>query len=147
LPQINPMRRRATTIGLMSMFRRMRRLAVWLVLPLLFAQWATASYACPQPGAAQQVAMADMPDCQGMAPAMDPEQPLLCKAHCEQGSQKVNDPPPPVLSPPLLLWAVLDWNQPTPQSAHRDEPADDRSAPARPAGSPPLYLLHLVLRN
>lgn len=133
------------------MFRRtLRRLAVWLLLPLLLAQWAAVSYACPQPGAAsQRVAMADMPDCQGMTPgaAMDPEQPLLCKAHCEQGSQTVNDPPPPVLSPQMLLWAVLDWNQPMLKSALREEPADDRSAPARPAGSPPLYLLHLVLRN
>ncbi|HEX6019969.1 MAG TPA: hypothetical protein VFZ28_17880 [Burkholderiaceae bacterium] len=120
------------------------------MLPLLLAQWAAVSYACPQPAtASQRVAMPDMPDCQGMTPgaAMDPEQPLLCKAHCEHGSQTVNDPPSPVLSPQMLLWAVLDWNQPTVKSAHREEPADDRSAPARPAGSPPLYLLHLVLRN
>jgi len=134
------------------MFRRtLRRWAAWLVLPLLLAQWATASYACPEIGgtASQQVAMADMPDCQGMTPgaAMDPGQPLLCKAHCEHGSQTVNDPPPPLLSPPMLLWAVLDWSAPVPGSLPREEPAGDRSVAARPAGSPPLYLLLLVLRN
>ena len=136
----------------MSISRRtLRRLAVWLMLPLLFAQWATASYACPQVSGTGSpvVAMPDMPDCHGMTPgaAMDSEQPLLCKAHCDHGSQNVNDAPPLVLSPHLLLWAVLDWNVPTLKSAHRDEPADDRSVSARPAGSPPLYLLLLVLRN
>ncbi len=134
------------------MFRRtLRRLAVWLLLPLLFAQWATGAYACPQLGgnASQVVAMPDMPDCQGMTPgtAMDPEQPLLCKAHCEQGSQTVNEPLPQVQPLPLLPWAVLDWNLPTLKSALSDATADDRSIPARPAGAPPLYLLHLVLRN
>ena len=130
--------------------RTLRRLAVWLMLPLLFAQWATASYACPQVGSTgSPVAMPDMPECHGMAPGatMDPEQPLLCKAHCDQGSRSVNDAPPFVLSAQLLLWAVLDWNAPTQRSAHRDEPADDRSVPARSAGSPPLYLLLLVLRD
>jgi hypothetical protein len=135
----------------MSMSRRtLRRLAVWLMLPLLLAQWATATYACPQVSATgSMVAMADMPDCHGMPPgaAMDPEQPLLCKAHCDHGSQTVNEPPTLVLPPQLLLWAVLDWNRATLPSAYRQEPADDRSVPARPAGSPPLYLLLLVLRN
>ena len=131
--------------------RTLRRLAVWLLLPLLFAQWATASYACPQVGGTGSpvVAMPDMPDCQGMAPgaAMDPEQPLLCKAHCDHGSQSVNDLSPVVPSPQLLLWAVLDWNVPALKSAHREEPAHDRSIPALSAGSPPLYLLLLALRN
>lgn len=130
--------------------RALRRLAVWLMLPLLFAQWATASYACPQISTiGSVVVMPDMPDCHGMTPgaAMDPEQPVLCKAHCDRGSQTVNDPPPLLLSPQLLLWAVLDWNLPALHSARREEPADDRSVSARPAGSPPLYLLLLVLRN
>lgn len=130
--------------------RTLRRFTVWLMLSLLFTQWAAASYACPQAsGARLVVAMPDMPDCHGMTPgaAMDTEQPLLCKAHCDHGSQTVNDPPPLVLSPHLLLWAVLDWNAPAMKSPHHEAPADDRSVPARPAGSPPLYLLLLGLRH
>ena len=128
--------------------RTLRRLAVWLLLPLLFAQWATASYACPQ-AASAVTAMPDMPGCHGAMPgaAMDPEQPLLCKAHCDHGAQTVNDSPQPEPSPHLLLWAVLDWNGPASNPVHGAQPADDHSVRARPAGSPPLYLLLRVLRN
>ena len=129
--------------------RTLRRLAVWLLLPLLFAQWATASYACPRATTASPVAaMPDMPGCHGAMPgaAMDPAQPLLCKAHCSQGSQTVNDVPAEQPAPQLLLWAVLDWNV----LALKSVPgvtADDVSASPSPASSPPLYLQLHVLRN
>jgi hypothetical protein len=129
----------------------LRRLAAWLVLALLFAQWATASYACPQvvETAAGAVAMPDMPDCHGKAPgaALDPDQPLLCKAHCDREAQTVNDSPTPQPSPRLVLWAVLDWNLPALQPARAGKPVEDRSAHPSTAASPPLYLRLLVLRN
>ena len=136
----------------MSMPRRvLRRFVVWLLLPLLFAQWAAAAYACPRNVGTEALAagMSDMPDCQMKAPgaAMDPEQPLLCKAHCERGSQAVNDPPPHDASPQLLLWAVLDWSAVAPRTAQREEAADVGSIGARPAGALPLYLMLRVLRN
>ena len=129
--------------------RTLRRFAVWLLLPLLFAQWAAATYACPQAAASKAVAMPDMPGCHGNAPgtAMDPDQPLLCKAHCDRGAQSVNDSPSDEPSPQLLLWAVLDWNASALKPVHSAAPAVESSASPSPASSPPLYLLLRVLRN
>ncbi|HEU5293833.1 MAG TPA: hypothetical protein VFU71_03495 [Burkholderiaceae bacterium] len=120
------------------------------MLALLSAQWGTAAYACPRASAAASVpaAVPAMPDCHGTAPGaeMDPDQPLLCKAHCDQGSQTVNDVPAQQPTPQLLLLAVLDWNGPA-LNAAPGVAADDDSAGPSPASSPPLYLRLLVLRN
>jgi hypothetical protein len=133
--------------------RRLRRmLCGWLGVVLLFAQLATAAYACPRSGAGAPttVAAAHMPGCDGQMPtSMDPVQPQLCKAHCEQGSQTVNAVSVVDLSSAPLLVAVLDWS---PRSQARTLPAIGRRYPAAlagapPPGSPPLYLALLVLRN
>lgn len=119
-------------------------------MALLFAQLATAAYACPKgvTSAQTSVVMADMPGCDGsMSRAMDLEQPQLCKAHCEQGSQSVhpaassNTP-----SPPVLL-AVLDWALVPLIHSLMVRRADSVSSGAPPPGSLPLYLSLLVLRN
>ncbi len=122
------------------------------MLVLLFAQLATAAYACPRatadtPAAA---AVAPMPGCDGHKPAsMDPEQPQLCKAHCEQGSQTVNAASAVDLPATPVLLAVLDWSV---QSQALALPAIGPRfaialAGAPPPGSPRLYLSLLVLRN
>jgi hypothetical protein len=133
--------------------RRLRRLLCgWLGVALLFAQLATAAYACPRSGAGAPttVVEAHMPGCDGQMPtSMDPAQPQLCKAHCERGSQTVNAVSAVDLSPVPLLLAVLDWSA---RSQARALPAIAQRYPgalagAPPPGSPPLYLALLVLRN
>jgi hypothetical protein len=137
-----------TRLRTMRLHRRAtRRLCFWLSLLLLCAQLATAAYACPALADVAAARMAAMPGCDGkMSAAMDPEQPLLCQAHCQQGSQTLNAVP--LLDAPVspLLLAVLDWRptQPARDSAVARRP--ERAAGAAPPGSPPLYLRLLVLR-
>jgi hypothetical protein len=130
--------------------RPTRWLSGWLAVILLFAQWATAAYACPAVLAAPPVVvtMPDMPGCSGNMPgAMDPDQPQLCLAHCQQGSQTVH--PTPTLDVPVspVLLAVLDWSSAAllPAQPVRCQPV--LASGASPPGSPPLYLSLLVLRN
>jgi hypothetical protein len=127
-----------------------RRVSLALVLSLLFAQWATASYICPRAApTAGAAAMSTMADCAGMTPAaMDPEQPQLCKAHCEQGTQSVNATPQPLPATLFTLWAVLDWHVvPRPGTpAAAGALKADRHAPS-PPGQPPIYLTLRVLRD
>ena len=120
-----------------------------------------AAYACPRLAApasaitqaaslaaAQTAAMADMPGCTGDMAAMDADQPLLCKAHCEAGLQSLNsnaalaDAPPAVALPAALL-VVLD----VAQAAERAAAMPPGLPTGPPAGTPPLYLSLLVLRN
>lgn len=147
-----------------ALHRRRGRLAGWLAAVLLFAQLATAAYACPQltrvapeqvaaamaAGAdADAAAMAAMPDCSGNMPAaMDPEQPQLCKAHCEAGNSSVNSqsaaPDVPQLAATDAAWVgVVDPAAAAGRAAGLRAPVAD----APPAGRPPLYLSFLVLRN
>ena len=141
-------------IPIMRPLRRHRSwLSGWLVALLLFAQWATAAYACPQlAGGAPQnnaaKAMAAMPDCAGGMPAMDPEQPQLCKAHCDAGQQSVHSGSTALDAPPAMahggaLMRVLRLDD----AAERAAPLPPTRAARPPAGTPPLYLSLLVLRN
>lgn len=137
----------------MQVLRRRRGwLTGWLVAVLLFAQLVTAAYACPQafraPGDAA-VPAALMPDCAGGMPMqMDPEQPQLCKAHCEAGHSSVNSQPPASDVPPAmavgpLLVGIVDLADAAQMAAGM--PASVAEGP--PGGWPPLYLSLLVLRN
>lgn len=132
--------------------RRRGRLSGWLIVLVLFTQLATAAYACPQlaPAPADALAaMAAMPDCDGNLPAsMDPDQPQLCKAHCEVGKTSVNSQvavpdAPPALAVGAALVGIVDMNDAAQLAAHM--PASVADGP--PVGSPPLYLSFLVLRN
>lgn len=134
--------------------RRHRRwLSGWLVALLLTVQWATAAYACPRLAAAPDAveaaaAMAAMPDCAGGMTGMDPDQPHLCKAHCDAGKQSVNSGGAPVDAPAALALAG-------PLAGLIDLAAVARLASAMPPsraagpprGTPPLFLSLLVLRR
>jgi len=127
--------------------RPTRWLSSWLGLALLFMQLATAAYACPAAVQAP-VVLAEMPGCSGIMPgAMDPDQPQLCQAHCQQGSQTVQPTPTSDVPATPVLIAVLDWRHvallPT-QPACRTSIVTPGGSPP---GSPPLYLSLLVLRN
>lgn len=134
----------------MDSLRRHRRwLPAWLVPVLLFAQIATAAYACPQTmsmEAAAVGAMAEMPDCHASGDATPP---ALCKAHCEAGQQSVNShagaasvPAPALIdSRWLRALACIDVSQ-----ALRLAPSWAPTV-GPPDGTPPLYLQLLVLRN
>lgn len=140
----------------MSSLRRHRAwLAGWFAALLLFTHLATAAYACPQltvapdeVAAAVAAEMAAMPDCAGMPAQMDPDQPQLCKAHCEAGSSSLNSQPavpdaPAAVALAAALVGVLD----VALAAQRAATMPAAVADGPPAGAPPLYLSLLVLRN
>lgn len=83
----------------MVMRRIYRRwLSSTLVLTILFAQLATAAYACPAMRASDDAAApaaSTLPCAQMMGAAMllDPDQPGLCQQHCQFGNtQQAGDP-------------------------------------------------------
>ena len=76
----------------MSRNRRIRLIsAMFLLINMLFMQWAVASYVCPALAskASGMTAMADaaMPCAGTMSADMDSTQPNLCQAHCQAGQQ------------------------------------------------------------
>ncbi|MCM5680371.1 hypothetical protein M8A51_12605 [Schlegelella sp. S2-27] len=122
------------------------RLAGWLIATLLFMQFATLAYACPGSAVVPGMPAAmTMPDCAGMT-APDPEQPQLCKAHCEAGTQTVNTAP----GVDILSLAVLPWVLDRGGLCELPCALSVRAASAPtgpPLGTPPVYLSFLVLRN
>ncbi|MGZ5157436.1 MAG: hypothetical protein ACXWCU_04430 [Caldimonas sp.] len=135
----------------MRLHRRSTRwLSGWLAVVLFSVQLATAAYACPAIAAVSRaaVAMAEMPGCDGQMPgAMDTDQPQLCQAHCQQGSQTVHPTPAADAPATPVLLAVLDWAHVALLSALPEGRPPLLSSGASPPGSPPLYLSLLVLRN
>lgn len=131
--------------------RPIRSLSGWLTVLLLFTQIATAAYACPATVAAAhaQVAMAEMPGCDGgaMPATMDADQPQLCQAHCQPDAQNVH--PTLALDAPTtpLLLAVLDWTATARLPAQAACGWPLAALGGSPPGSPPRYLALLVLRN
>lgn len=132
--------------------RRHRWLSGWLVALLLFTQLATAAYVCPPVAPASGVAAAEpamMPGCDGsMMGGMDPDQPQLCKAHCEPDKTSVNSQAatpdaPPAMAAAAALVGIVDAADAARLAARM--PASAAAGP--PAGNPPLYLSLLVLRN
>lgn len=113
------------------------------------AQMLTAAYACPQLAPTEQGDAGVNADCMGAMANMDPDQPLLCKAHCEAGGQSVNsqagvlDAPPAAAAVCTALAGVLRVAETGRLAATM--PASLAQGP--PAGGPPLYLSLLVLRN
>ena len=133
----------------MFRLRRHRQVfAAFVAALLLYAQLAVAAYSCPGvelPAAAVAEAMVD---CDSHPPGqMDPDQPQLCKAHCDPGEQSPNSGAGGLLTAgaaalPVLLWVLPQADAP----GGLEAPA---SAPdlGPPRGAPPLYLSLLVLRN
>ncbi len=138
---------------LAAMRRNTRRhLVAWMIGVLLFTQWLTASYACPAvagplAGGGQAVIAQAVSDCHGMtAGVMDPENPSLCRAHCDPDHQapsqaSAGDAPAP--APMWFIVEVFDTFDDAGQPAHQQAVART----AAPPGWPPLYLIHGVLRN
>jgi hypothetical protein len=131
--------------------RHRRNLASWLAAFVLLVQLVTAAYACPQLKAQSEPMPADvmlMHDCDGdMHATMDPDQPQLCKAHCEQGTASVTpqasaEPLAALAALPVLLWVVPLLPMPRSVAALSRPPTD-----SAPRGSPPIYLSLLSLRN
>ena len=97
---------------------------------------------------AEEAVAEAMVDCDSHPPGqMDPDQPQLCKAHCDPGDQSPNSGAGGLLTAgaaalPVLLWVLPPADGP----AGLETPA---SVPAQgpPRGAPPLYLSLLVLRN
>lgn len=126
-------------------------IATFVALCLLFAQMATAAYACPQlnqkAAPVADAVMVTMVDCDSMPSSqLDSEQPSLCKAHCQVGQQSydqkgvVNLP----THAPSVLWSLF-WNlTPVLESVGRDVFASH--VPDRPPGSAPIYLVNQVFR-
>lgn len=124
-----------------------RWLASMLAAVMLCLQLATAAYACLTPSQPMAMAVADMPDCPSMS-EMDPQQPQLCKAHCDRDKQSVNTTPaadlvaaPAIdwLASRLAIWVLI---------AEADGlPAVIAAHTGPPDGSLPVYLAFLVLRN
>jgi hypothetical protein len=136
--------------------RALRRHRGWLsgclIAVLLFTQLVTAAYACPQlaPAPAGAVAaMPAMPDCDGSMPAsMDPDQPQLCKAHCEAGTTSVNSQAAALDAPQAMaVGAALVGIVAVADAAALAASMPASVADGPPVGSPPLYLSLLVLRN
>lgn len=131
--------------------RHRRSLASWLAAFVLLVQLVTAAYACPRAGVQSEPMDADamlMHDCDGDThAAMDPDQPQLCRAHCEQGTDSVTPQASPeaagaLAALPVLLWVVPLLPMPRSMAARAKPPTD-----GAPRGSPPLYLSLLSLRN
>ncbi len=124
-----------------------RWIASMLATVLVCLQFATAAYACPAPqGVAGEPAMAAMPDCEAMS-SMDPEQPQLCKAHCDRDKQTVNNAPVADVAPAVLLDRLLTrlalWKAP---QAAQALPAVVAAHTGPPDGAPPVYLALQVFR-
>jgi hypothetical protein len=135
----------------MEWFRAHRRQrAAWLAGLILLVQVMTAAYACVAVGDDLGVPEpAVLVDCADHGPGSpDADQPLLCKAHCEQGQQLAQSTAGLDLQQALAALPVLLWVLPSAATAHDAALALPLSAqgPAA-AGTLPLYLTLLVLRN
>jgi hypothetical protein len=120
-----------------------------MAVVLLFTQWVTAAYACPQlQGAGQAEAAVVMP-CHEAPGRMDPDQPLLCKAHCAADSSTRDGGVTALNVPPAPSWIEAPWQRTIDLAAAAERAATMPEArPAGPPdGAPPLYLSLLVLRN
>ena len=120
-----------------------RWLSSWLVLTMLFTQFATAAYACPMAAAVSgqgetTAAKAALP-CADMMPgggvaALDPEQPGLCMHHCQDGSLTF-DHADPASVPAAAPLPALTVRVPEPASVDRPAWAAQRRIRER---APPL---------
>lgn len=70
-------------------------LAILALFGVLFAQLGIAAYACPL--------MTGGEDC---CISVDPADPALCSAHCQQGDQSLDKPGSPLVAPAALLQAL-----------------------------------------
>lgn len=126
-------------------------IATFVAMCLLFAQMATAAYACPQWNSASSAqraeAVAVMVDCDSMPVSqMDKEQPSLCKAHCQSSQQSHESKSTADVQVLALdiLWSVVWILQPELESTALV--VSENATSVRPPGSPSLYLVNQVFR-
>ena len=133
----------------MHRVRSRRWLSGWMILALLFAQLATAAYACPElgpPDGRASAALASDCEAEHAVSRSDQEDGLLCKASCEQAAQVVKASAGfDAAQAAVVLYLA-------PSGSNRDLVSSPvaLALPAfgwRPPGWPPVYLLHRVLRN
>jgi len=143
--------RQRSTIRIPTLRRRTVRRGIGpllAILVLLFSQFVTAAYVCPNDHAQQGGKHAAMVDCEGASGAaeLDLDQPLLCQASCDEGAQASSSLVATDLPPAGVLLYLLP-----PVSDERAAPRVARhlqtSLGEPPPGWPPVYLLHLALRN
>lgn len=122
--------------------------ALIALFSMLFMQLAVASYACPnmrtaQPSAATAIsagATAMSPDCMGM----DMEQPSLCRAQDQAGSQSLDKPQLPDVQPfvpAALVQAVTALNL-----SYAQLPTQPRPLNLTRATAPPLSIQNCCFR-
>ena len=131
----------------MSRNRRFRLIsAMFLLINMLFMQWAVASYVCPALAskASGMTAMADaaMPCAGTMSADMDSTQPNLCQAHCQAGQQTADkyEYPAPIAVFAFLTSYRLPDNLPLLSAAALQPAQLERST------APPLAIRHCCLR-
>ena len=98
--------------------------AILALLGVLFAQLGMAAHACPMPAGGD--------DC---CVSMDPPEPALCDAHCEQGGQSLDKPVATIALPVLAVVRTI-----VPQVA---APPPRQSAPPQ---ARPVSILHCRFR-
>lgn len=131
----------------MSRNRRTRLLsAMFLLINLLFMQWAVASYVCPAfaSNTPDMAAMVDVPmPCAGtMSADVDSTQPNLCQAHCQTGQQSADKYELPALAAifvSLVSYRLPDFS-PMFSGPSRQSTQLERST------APPLAIRHCCLR-
>lgn len=85
------------------------RTTILVVLALLFAQMALASYVCPTVASGERAAMEMTPGepCEGMVQDQDQERPALCYQHCNGAPQVSDLVKLPVVSLPAIVHVVV----------------------------------------
>ena len=110
LPTRAPRPRRRVSLAAWRRGTRAARLSWVLLVALVLQQVAIVAYACNRSDMAAvptQVAMADMPDCEGMKA---PPVPLVCEKHCHPDPQTPGDarvPPVPPSAVPVAHFALV----------------------------------------
>ena len=134
----------------MKLSRRNRFAAALLALfSVLFMQLAVAAYACPgiSTGQAPFEAQATMPhqDMEGCKGMPDKDQPSLCFAKSQEGTQSLDKPasPAPTQLVPVVLIPSIGIDAHLQPTATRWRTEFDALAPA---GAPPLSILHCCFR-
>jgi hypothetical protein len=114
-----------------------RWLTSWLVLAILFAQVATAAYACPAYTMPCAMTMAD-------GAQLDPDQPALCLQHCLAPSQALDQGNSVSVAVPAALPALVVELVPRSLSESAAWTTRDRARDRAPP--PPHSILHCCYR-
>jgi len=135
----------------MAFGRPIRRwLTSWLVLAVLFTQFATAVYSCPL----GSVSPDQVPSPQAAIPcaammdmgtvSLDPAQPGLCIEHCKPSAQTIDPLHAPTATTPAVISMVeliLPHDEP-----HAGGPSLNARSQSAERPPPPLSILHCCYR-